>query len=70
MAIQSSIYATDGTTRTYPSTKHIATKQHCSVWKLRVSDSVWEISNVSEYSLVNNSVIFVDAVLTSLYSEV
>jgi hypothetical protein len=70
MAVQFSIYTTDGTTRTYPSTKHIATKQHCSVWKLRVLDSVWEIANVAEYSLVNNSVIFVDALPTSVYSQV
>jgi hypothetical protein len=70
MAIQSSLYTTDGTTRTYPSTKHIATKQHCSVFAKRVVDSAWEILNINLYSLVNNSIIFEDALLTYLYSNI
>ena len=68
MAIQSSIYTTDGTTRTYPSTKHIATKQHCAVLAKKVSNSLWEVISVNSYTLVNNSIIFIDAPLTSIYS--
>jgi hypothetical protein len=70
MAIQSSIYKTDGKTKTYPSTKHIATKQHCSVFAQKVVDSLWEAISVNNYTLVNNSIIFIDAPLTYIYSNI
>lgn len=70
MAIQSSFYATDGTTRTFPSTKHIATKQHCSTYRKLVVDSTWVIVPVSEYELVNNSIVFIDAPSIVIYSMV
>lgn len=70
MALQSSFYNTDGTTRTYPSTKHIATKQHVSVYGKRVSDSTWVILAVDLYELVNNSIVFDTAPDTVIYSQI
>ena len=70
MALQSSFYNTDGSTRTYPSTKHIATKQHVAVWRKRVVDSIYEIVPVSEFQLVNNSVVFDVTQDQAIYSEI
>lgn len=70
MALQSSFYNTDGTTRTYPSTKHIATKQHVSVYGKRVSDSTWVVLAVDLYELVNNSIVFDSAPDTLIYSQI
>jgi hypothetical protein len=70
MAVQSSFYFTDGATRTFPSTKHIATKQHCAVYLKRVSDSVWEIASTTAFSLVNNSIVFTVAPVMLTYSSV
>ena len=70
MASQSSFYSTDGSTRTYPSTKHIATKQHVAVWRKRVVDSIYEIVPVTGYQLVNNSVVFDVTQDQAIYSEI
>jgi hypothetical protein len=70
MALQSSFYLIDGSTRTYPSTKHIATKQHCIVYKKKVSDGLWIVVNTDDYSLVNNSIIFITAQDQVVYSQV
>lgn len=70
MALQSSFYFTDGTTRTFPSTKHIATKQHVAVYQKRVSDSLWEIASVDIFTLVNNSIVFDTAPQIVLYSQI
>ncbi len=70
MAIQSSFYNTDGITRTFPSTKHIASSLNVAVWYLRVLDSVWVQANISDWVLVNNSVVFDTAPSILLYSQV
>ena len=70
MGLQSSFYATNGTTRTFPSTKHIATKQHVAVYQKRVSDNAWELAEVAVYDLIGQSVVFDIAPSTSLYSQV
>ena len=70
MGLQSSFYATNGTTRTFPSTKHIATKQHVAVYQKRVSDNVWELAQVTLYDLIGQSVVFDIAPSTSLYSQI
>jgi hypothetical protein len=70
VAIQSIFYNTDGSTRTFPSTKHIPTKQHCVVYKKKVSDSLWIVANTDDYSLVNNSIIFIAAPDQAVYSQV
>lgn len=69
MAVQSSFYNIDGTTKTFPSTKHIASSQHVAVWLKRVSDNVWEMSSISAWTLVNNSIVFSVAPFTYLYSQ-
>lgn len=70
MGVQSSSYVIDGATRTFPSTKHIASKQHCSVRVKRIIDNIWEAVEPSEYSLINNSIIFVNAPLSYLYDSI
>lgn len=70
MALQSSFYNTDGSTRTFPSTKHIATKQHVSVYQKRIIDNVWVLVAVNDFSLINNSVVFDTAPDTAIYSQI
>ena len=70
MALQSSFYVPDGSTRTFPTTKHIATKQHVAVYFQSVADSTWSIVAVDLYSLVNNSIVFDDAPDAVLYSQI
>lgn len=70
MAQQSSFYNTDGSTRTYPSSKHIASKQHVAVYFKSVSTSTWTVIEQTLYDLVNNSIVFTDAPDNVLYSEI
>lgn len=70
MAVQSTIYVTDGSTRTFPSTKPIATKQHVAVYAKRVLDLVWELIEPEKFNLVNNSVVFIAAPATNIYSQI
>lgn len=70
MAQQSSFYNTDGTTRTYPSSKHIASKQHVAVYFQSVTTSTWSVIEQTLYDLVNNSIVFVDAPDSALYSQI
>ena len=70
MAVQSSFYNTDGSTRTFPSTKHIATQQHCSVYVKSVATSVWSIVNIADFELINNSIVFDIAPDIALYSQI
>ncbi len=61
MAIQSEIYNADGSTRTYVSTKHIASKLHVRVFVLNEEGGDWTIKSQSEYELINNSIVFDNA---------
>lgn len=70
MAIQSSFYVPDGSTRTFPSTKHIASKQHMAVWYRRISDGVWVVQNVTSYDLINNTAVLVEAPDVALYDNI
>lgn len=70
MAVQSSFYVPDGSTRTFPSTKHIATKQHVGVYFQRALDSIWETALSTSYELVNNSIVFDSAVDSVLYIQI
>lgn len=70
MAIQSSFYtgtALDG--RTFPSSKHIATKAHMAIWKQRVSDNVWVQTDIDEYQLINNSCVLNTVVAVATYDQ-
>lgn len=69
MAVQSSYYNTDGSTRVYPSTKHIATKQHVAVYIKDAVSEVWSLASIELYELINNSIVFDDALETELYSQ-
>lgn len=71
MATQYSIY--EGTAlggRTFPSSKHIATKAHMAIWKRRVIDEVWEQTDIDEYQLINNSCVLNALVDTSVYDKI
>lgn len=69
MATQSTTYNTDGTTRTFPSTKPIPTISHVGVYLKRVSDNVWVQVNVGDYTLVQSSIIMDTAPDVLLYSQ-
>lgn len=69
MAQQSSFYFTDGTTRTFPSTKHIASKQHVAVYFKSVATNTWGVIEQTFYDVVNQSVVFTNAPDNVLYSE-
>lgn len=69
MAQQSSFYFTDGVTRTFPSTKHIASKQHVVVYFKSVATNTWGVIEQTFYDVVNQSVVFTNAPDNVLYSE-
>lgn len=70
MAIQSAFYFTDGTTRTFPSTKHIASSANVAVWMKRVVDDVWELTSYELWTLANNSIVFTVAPQSTVYSQI
>lgn len=70
MAIQSQFY--DGTSlesRTFPSSKHIATKQHMAVWVQQVADDVWVQTDIDSYQLINNSCVLNALLNTVTYKQ-
>ena len=71
MAIQSSFYSgTALESRTFPSTKHIATKQHLAVWRQLVSDSTWVQVSITEYQLINNACTLNGLLNQSIYKQI
>jgi len=70
MAVQSSLYYTDGVTRNFPSTKHIPTILHTIVLLKKIVDSSWVVVNPNTYTLVGNSIIFNIAPDIKIYSEI
>lgn len=70
MAIQSAFYFTDGTTRTFPSTKHIASSSNVAVWMKRIVDDVWELTSYELWTLANNSIVFTVAPQSTVYSQI
>ena len=67
MAIQSEIYSgTALTSRTFPTTKHIATKANMAVW-LQDTNNVWSQMNETDYQLINNSCVLNTLLDTSVY---
>jgi len=71
MAIQSTFYTgTALETRTFPSTKHIATKQHMAVWRQEVADPQdWVQMDIGEYQLITNACVLNTLLSTTLYSD-
>jgi len=71
MAIQSSFYSgTALNSRTFPSTKHIATKANVAVWKKQIADDTWVQAAINEYQLINNSCVFNSVLDTTVYSDI
>lgn len=70
MALQSAFYNTDGSTRTFPSSKHIPTKQHVAVYLQKVVDSTWVLSDVNSFELIWNSIVLDTAPDVAVYSQV
>lgn len=70
MAIQSQFYTgTALDSRTFPTTKHIATKAHMAVWRQLVSDDSWVQMNISDYQLINNSCVLNALLNTVTYKQ-
>jgi len=70
MAIQSSFYTgTALDSRTFPSTKHIPTKQHMAVWRQQVSDDVWVQMSIGDYQLINNACTLNSLLSQALYKQ-
>jgi len=70
MAVQSSFY--NGTaldSRTFPSTKHIATKRHMVVYRRVTETLVWELFGFDEYQLINNSAVLNDDFPTATHDK-
>ena len=72
MALQSSFY--EGTaleSRTFPTTKHIPSKQHMAVWlrKKDVTPEEWEQLNIEGYQLINNSAVLNEKVNIALHDK-
>ena len=70
MAVQSEIFSTEYGVRSFISTKHIATKQHMSVWLQRRSDNIWVQLSTSNYELINNSAVLISSPNSTIYSQV
>jgi len=70
MAVQSSPYSgTALDTRTFPSTKHIATKAHMAVWRQLVADDTWVQMDVGLYQLINNACVLNSLLDTATYKQ-
>ena len=70
MSIQNSFYSdTALASRTFPTTKHIATKAHMALWvkELDSSPAVWTPVNMSDYQLINNSAVLNELLDVSSY---
>jgi len=70
MAVQSSFYSgTALDSRTFPSTKHIPTKQHMAVWRKQILDSIWVQMSIGDYQLINNACVLNSLLNQTLYSD-
>ncbi len=75
MAVQSNLYNISGT-KTYHSTKPIATKAHMAVWLRQIDDGsipvgeLWKFANVISYDLINNNAVFIDSFDLSKYTHI
>ena len=67
--ISSQYFIITGTASVFASNRHIASKQHCSVWTKSLSN-VWSQLPYSNYDLVNNSIILNTPILNTLVSQV
>ena len=70
MALQSSFYPVDGSTRTYPQSKFIASKQHADVYIRDFGTNDWNIIDKTEWVLVNNSVVLDVAIDADDYDQI
>jgi len=70
MAIQSSFYSVDGKTKTFPSTKHIATKQHMAVWLRHSVTGVDVQLNTEMFELITNAAVLTEAPSIALYDRI
>ena len=71
MATQQTFYGgTALESRTFPSTKHIPSKQHMAVWRRLLADSSWSVMDVSLYQLINNGCVLNSLINTTLYDQI
>ena len=70
MATQRTVYegAALGT-RTFPSTKHIASKRHMACFLFEISTSSWQVVLTNTYELIKNALVLEEVVDTAKYSK-
>lgn len=70
MAIQSTFYTPDGSSLSYPQTKHIPSKQYVRVLLLIADTNTWIGLDESEYDLVYNSIVLRDIINPITYGGI
>ena len=71
MGIQTDVYTESAlSSKTFQSTKHIATKAHVAVWQRRKDNGTWEQLNNTDFELINNFCVLEDTVNTALYDSI
>ena len=63
--ITSQYFNISGTASVFASNRHIASKQHCSVWTKSIAN-VWSQVQYDNYDLVNNSIVLNTPILSTL----
>ena len=71
MAVQSNVYDGDSlSSKTFPATKPIPTKQHMAVWIRELAEpKAWVQMDASEYQLINNSCVLNTELSVALYDS-
>ena len=70
MGIQNQFFTVNGSTKTFPSTKHIATKSHMAVWLQEIVGGNFYPLNVGSYELISNAAVLLNAPSVALYSQI
>lgn len=70
MGVQQDFYSADGQNKTFPSTKHIATKQHMAVWLRQSADAVEVQLDSSKYELITNAAVLNTAPSVVIYDRI
>ncbi len=70
MAVQSVFFTINGSTKTFPSTKHIPTKAHMAIWLKDITTQVWTELSVSKFELINNAAVLAASPSATTYDTI
>ena len=74
MALQSQFFVADNNTKTYASTKHIASKMHMALWIERLNPQVgqdtWITVDTRNYDLLNNVAVLDSPIDSTVYKQI